>query len=199
MSPNLVRVSGLMAMLAGVLGIVLTPILSYLWATYSDTTYLYYGRAYFLVYLGCLLGLTGLYARRRGSQLKGENWGFGLTFAGLWVGLVGDILAYWGGSPGKDFTQVQGTGFGIELLGLVLILIGSVVLGVTYLDEQANVLPKLVAGLLIAAGPGGFLLFGLHAPSGTLLLFCCAWVVLGYLLLTGRILPAQPAMGQRTV
>ena len=92
---------------------------------------------------------------------------------------------------------MQGTGFRIELLGLVLTLIGSVVLGVTYLDEQANVLPKLVAGLLIAAGPGGFLLFGLHAPSGTLLLFCCAWVVLGYLLLTGRILPAQPAMGQK--
>jgi hypothetical protein len=193
MSPNLVRVSGLMAMLGGVLGIVLTPILSYLWATYSDT-YLYYGRTYFLVYLGCLLGLTGLYARRRASRLKGENWGFGLTFAGLSVGLVGDVLAYWGGSPGQDFTQLQGRGFGIELLGLILILIGSVVLGVTYLHEQANVLPKLVAGLLIAAGPGGLLLSGLHAPSGTLLLFCCAWVLLGYLLLIERILPAQPPM-----
>ena len=193
MSPNLVRVSGLMAMLGGVLGIVLTPILSYLWATYSDT-YLYYGRTYFLVYLGCLLGLTGLYARRRGSRLKGENSGFGLTFAGLSVGLVGDVLAYWGGSPGQDFTKAQGTGFGIELLGLILILIGSVVLGVTYLHEQANVLPKLVAGLLIAAGPGGLLLSGLHAPSGTLLPFCCAWVLLGYLLLIERILPAQPPM-----
>jgi hypothetical protein len=147
MSPNLVRVSGLMAMLGGVLGIVLTPILSHLWATYSDT-YLYYGRPYFLVYLGCLLGLTGLYARRRASRLKGENWGFGLTFAGLSVGLVGDVLAYWGGSPGQDFTQLQGRGFGIELLGLILILIGSVVLGVTYLYAQANVVPKLVAGLL---------------------------------------------------
>ena len=128
-------------MLGDVLGIALTPILSYLWATYSDTTYLYYGRAYFLVYLGCLLGLTGLYTRRSGSRLKGENWGFGLSFTGLSIGLVDDVLAYWGGSPGQDFTQVQARGFGIELLGLVLILIGSVVLGVTYLDEQANVLP----------------------------------------------------------
>ena len=33
MSPNLVRWSGLVAMLGGVLGIFLTPILSYLWAT----------------------------------------------------------------------------------------------------------------------------------------------------------------------
>ena len=119
--------------------------------------------------MGCLLGLTGMYARRSGSRLKGENWGFGLTLVGLSIGLVGDTLAYWGGSPGQVFTQLQGTGFSIELLGLVLILIGSVVLGVTYLDEQANVVPKLVARLLIASGPGGLLLFGLHAPSGTLL------------------------------
>jgi len=110
-------------------------------------------------------------------------------FVGLSTGLVGDILAYWGGSPGQDFTQVQSRGFGIEMLGLLSILIGSVVLGATYL--QANVRPKLVAWLLIAAGPGGLLLFGLHAPSGTLLLFCCAWVVMGYLLLTGKVASAE--------
>ena len=45
MSPNLVRWSGLEAMLGGVLGIFLTPILYYLWATYSDL-YGYFGRAY---------------------------------------------------------------------------------------------------------------------------------------------------------
>lgn len=49
MSSHLVRLSGLAAMLAGALGIVLTPILTHLWATFSDT-YLYYGRSYFLVY-----------------------------------------------------------------------------------------------------------------------------------------------------
>jgi hypothetical protein len=185
---NLVRLSGLAAMLGGVLGIVLTPILTHLWATYSDV-YLYYGRAYFLVYLGCLLGLIGLYARRRGSQSEGEKWGFSLTFVGLSVGLVGDVLAYWGGPPGQDFTQLQATGFSIELIGLLSVLIGSVVLGVTYL--QANMFPKLVSGLLIAAGPGGLLLSSLHAPSGTLLLFCCAWVVLGYLLLTGKVAPVE--------
>ena len=44
-SSGMIRLSGLAAMLGGVLGIVLTPILTYLWATYSDA-YLYYGRAY---------------------------------------------------------------------------------------------------------------------------------------------------------
>jgi hypothetical protein len=190
LTAGLIRWCGLAAMLGGVLGVLLTPILSYLWATYSDA-YLYYGRAYFLVYLGCLLGLAGLYTRRRTSRLIGEKWGFGLTFIGLAIGLIGDVLAYWGGPPGRDFTQMQATGFSIEVIGLLLILIGAVVLGATYLGEQANVLPKLVAGLLIAAGPGGFLLFSFHVPSGTLLLFCCAWVVLGYLLLMGRVASAE--------
>jgi hypothetical protein len=174
LSSNIVRWCGLAAMFGGVLGIVLTPILSYLWATYSEA-YLYYGKVYFLIYLGCLLGLVGMFAQRRGSRLRGENWGLGVTFVGLSTGLVGDILPYWGGSLGQDFTQVQSTGFGIEVLGLLLVLIGSVVLGVTYL--QANVRPKLVAWLLIAAGPGGLLLSGLHAPSGTLL--------------TGKVAPAE--------
>jgi hypothetical protein len=143
-------------------------------------------------------GSNGALHTTQRKPIEGWNWGFGLSFTGLSIGLVDDVLAYWGGSPGQDFTQVQARGFGIELLGLVLILIGSVVLGVTYLDEQANVLPKLVAGLQIAEGPGGLLLSGLHAPSGTLLLFCCAWVVLGYLLLTGRVSPAQSPADQTT-
>jgi hypothetical protein len=107
MSSNLVRLSGPAAMLGGVLGIVLAPILTYLWATYSDV-YGYYGRAYFLVFLGCLMGLAGLYARRRENpgRSEAENWGFGLTFIGLAMGLVGDILEYWGGSPGEDFDSV---------------------------------------------------------------------------------------------
>ena len=56
MTSTLVRLGGVAAILGGVLGIVLTPILTYLWATNSDT-YGYFGRAYFLVFIGCLLGL----------------------------------------------------------------------------------------------------------------------------------------------
>ncbi len=80
MSSGLVRWCGLAATLGGVLGIVLTPILTYLWATYSDV-YGYFGRAYFLVFLGCLVGLAGLYARRRANsgygarkRLKWSGW-----------------------------------------------------------------------------------------------------------------------------
>ena len=169
-SLNLVRLSGLAAVLGSALGIVVTPILSYLWTTYSDA-YGYYGRAYFLVFLGCLVGLTGLYARRRGSpgRSEAENWGFGLTFVGLSLGLVGAILDYWGGTPGEDFTQVQVRGFGLEIIGILLILVGSVMFGVVY--WRAKVLPRLVAAMSILAGPGGILLSVVvvgHIPSGTI-------------------------------
>ncbi len=48
MSSSFVRWGGLAAMLGGVPGVVLNPILSYLWATYSRD-YLYYGSTYLLV------------------------------------------------------------------------------------------------------------------------------------------------------
>jgi hypothetical protein len=202
MSPNLVRVSGLMAMLGGVLGIALTPILSYLWATHSDA-YGYFGRAYFPVYLGCMAGLAGLYAGRRGNRglratekLEEETVKVGMTFVGLTVGMVGTILDYWGGSLGEDFTRVQVTGFFMEMTGLLFVLLGSVLLGLDL--RRSKVVPALVAWLLIAAGPGGILLSLVHIPSGAMLPFCCAWVVVGYLLFSKRILPAQPPAGQTT-
>jgi hypothetical protein len=166
-SNSLIRLSGLVAMLGGVLGIVLTPVQSYLWAAYSDV-YGYFGRAYFPVYLGCIAGLAGLYALRRGNlRLQGtdkpdtEKWVFGMTFGGLMLGLVCNVLEYWGGTPGEDFTKVQMQGFGIEILGLMLVLFGSLAFGLTY--RRANVLPRLVVWLLIAAGPGAS-----YSPSCTL-------------------------------
>ena len=195
MSSVLVRFSGLAAILGGVFGIVLTPILTYLWANYSDA-YGYFGRAYFLVFVGCLSGWAGLYARRRASmglltssEPDKEKWDLVLMLVGLLLSLAGDILAYWGGSPGEDFTITQMQGFSIEMLGLLLVLCGSVALGIIY--RKTNILPTFLPWLLIAAGPAGIVLSAAHAPSGTMFLFCCAWVALGYLLLTGKVASSE--------
>ena len=196
-SSGIVRWGGLAAMLGGTLGIVLAPILTYLWTT-SPGAYLIFGKGYFLVYLGCLVGLMGLNAQRMRSPRRPnmERLGLRVTFVGLAISLVGDFLAYWGDIFGgevlaeREFTGVQAGGVIVEVLGLLLLLVGSVILGVTYL--RANVLPRLLAWLLILAGPGGVLLsFALHFPSGTMLLFCVAWVVLGYTLWSGRSAAAE--------
>ena len=194
LSSALVRFSGLAAILGGVLGIVLTPILTYLWATNSNL-YGYFGRVYYLVFLGCLSGLAGLYARRRTSigslttSDDAEGWVFVLALVGLVLSLVGDILEYWGGTPGEAFTRMQIKGYTLEIAGLLLVLCVSVAFGVIY--RRANVLPRFMPWLLIAAGPVGLVLSIPHIPSGTMFLFCCAWVVLGYLLLTGKVASAQ--------
>jgi hypothetical protein len=194
MSSVLVRFSGLAAILGSVLGIVLTPILTYLWAADSDV-YGYFGRAYFLVFLGCLFGLAGLYARRQTSieplttSDDTEGWVFVLALVGLVLSLVGDILEYWGGTPGEGFTTTQMKGFTVEIAGLLVVLFASVAFGVIY--RRANVLPRFMPWLLIAAGPVGFILSIPHIPSGTMFLFCWAWVILGYLLLTGKVASAQ--------
>ncbi len=120
-SSALARWGGLAAMLGGAVGIVLTPILTYLWATYSDA-YGYFGRAYSLVPLGLLLGVTGLYALRREdpewrSTDNVEREIVGMTFVGLATALVGTVLDYGGGGSGEGFTRVQITGFGLEIIG----------------------------------------------------------------------------------
>jgi hypothetical protein len=146
-----------------------------------------------------MVGLAGLYTLRRRNpgwqapeKLGEETLIIGMTFVGLVIGLVGDILEYWGGSPGEGFAQVQVMGYFIEMFGLLLVVLGSLLLGLNY--RRTKVVPALVVWLLIAAGPGGILLSFLHIPSGSMLLFCCAWVMLGYLLLTGKVAsPEQPS------
>ena len=200
-SSSWIQWSGLAAMLGGGLGIVLAPILIYLWTTYSEA-YLAFGRAYFPVYLGCIAGLLGLNAQRKGSSGHPETEGLAIamTLVGLAVALVGDLLAYWGdllgGEPNAGgFTNAQAGGFLLEMLGLLILLFGSVTLGVIYL--RANVPPRWFAWLLILAGPAGLLLSALHVPSGTMLMFCLAWTAMGYALLSQGTAVAQPTATAR--
>jgi Tol biopolymer transport system component len=149
---NLIRASGMVVRLGGVLGIVLGPILVYLWTTHSDA-YLTYGKAYPLVYLGCLAGLVWLYAHLKGwpSRTRAEGRGISLLLAGLVLSLVGHVLAYRGDGFGAEpatrgrFPAVQAGGFAVELWGLLLLLVRSLMLGVAYL--RANVLPPMSAWL----------------------------------------------------
>jgi hypothetical protein len=65
------------------------------------------------------------------ETFRGES-DIGMTFVGLAIALVGSILDYWGGGSGEAFTQVQITGYGLEMTGILSVLLGSVLLGLSY-------------------------------------------------------------------
>jgi hypothetical protein len=118
-SSNLVRWSGLAAMLGGVLGIVLTPpfALAYdlaypvygafpFWSPLAETlfpldfadrerVYYTYGQLYFFTLPPELLALYTLRSLRSAGVGALERWGFRLSLVGMWLAVIGNVTDYW--------------------------------------------------------------------------------------------------------
>ena len=96
------------------------------------------------------------------------------------VALLGDVVAYWGGT---DLGVLQGLGFMLEGLALLAVLVCSAFYGRVTL--RANVVPRWSAWLLVLAGPTavvGALVTG-YVPHGVVLPFSLAVAVVGFFLL----------------
>jgi hypothetical protein len=203
----IVRWGGMGAMVGSVLGIIVAPVIT---SAYSlseggaeqappwepamsnllgplfefaspEGVYATYGKLYFLVFLGLLLGLLALRARQRGSVGRSEAWGLRLSLVGVVLNLLGNIPDYW---VGED-TWLEGLGFLIgTVLGVLLLVVGSTMLGIALL-RSGTTPTRFGAWLLVLSLPGIILLtfigFG-NIPSGPALWFCLAWLALGYAL-----------------
>ncbi len=210
-SSVLPRYAGLTAMAGGALGIVAAPLATSAYSltgegaappwepalsdaldplfTFAspEVVYAAYGKLYFFVFLGFFLGLIGLHARRRDAAGRLERWGFYLSFTGLILNLLGNIGDYWyGGGVGESTPDFLGFLLG-TVLGLLLLIIGSTMLGASLLREGTHFRPG--AWLLVLAVPGiialSFLGFG-NIPSGPALWFCFVWLTIGYPLRSGK-------------
>jgi hypothetical protein len=98
------------------------------------------------------------------------------------LALSGDIVAYWGGSGDISESPVQGLGFTIEMLAVLVVLIGSVFYG--RITLHVGSVPGLAAWMLMLAGPfavPGVFLTG-YIPHGAVLPFSLAIAVTGYFL-----------------
>lgn len=143
-----------------------------------EAVYATYGKLYFFVFLGFLLGLIGLHARRRDYCGRLEKWAFRLSFMGVALNLFGNVPDYWAGEGTvfEDVGFVAGTA-----LGLLALTIGCSLLGFALLWAHAG--SRLGAWLLVLALPGvllvGFFGFG-NIPSGPVLWYGFVWVVMGY-------------------
>ena len=147
--------------------------------------YYFYGRMFFLVYLGTIAGLVGLHTLQSGGVRRERLW-FRVVLGGLVLALVGDIVAYWGGSGDISESPVQGLGFTFEMLAVLAVLISSMLYGRVTLGGDA--VPRWAAWLLVIAGPAAVpAVFLTHyIPHGAVLPFSLAMAIVGCFLLTRR-------------
>lgn len=213
MSSNWIRWGALAAVLAGVIEILVAPLINSAYSmtetgaglvppwepALSDTfgplftfappeaVYETYGKFHLLVFLGLLFGLLGLRAWRGGRAGRLERWGYRLSFVGLVLNLAGNVFDYWlpGNSAPGEFGSVGDWGFLLgTVLGLLLLAVGSAALGVALLRAGEAHLP---AWMLVLAVPGamalGLLGFS-NAPANPMLWYGVAWLLMGRFLWT---------------
>jgi len=135
-----------------------------------------YGRIFDLVYVLFLPAAFGLHHLHRGSNSRIEMRGFAVLVAGVVAAFVGVAGDYW----------ANGIGFPIEVLGLLILAVGSTMYGVALLG--AGVVPRWCAWSLVSCGPGAlvFLLLIGHIPSGPTFPFAISWVTVGAMLLSRK-------------
>lgn len=160
-------------------------------AAWGLSAYYFWGRFTVLVYLAVLIGALAL----PHGFTRLTRWGRLLLLVAIGLGLVGDVLAYWGGT-GSELTTLTVIGFALlETPGLLLMVAAMVVYGVGLLRERRA--PALAAWYLIAGGvlalPAAIFLIT-YVPHGVLLtvLTAMALALVG-LMSTGRKRASAPA------
>ena len=123
-----------------------------------------------------------LHVLQSGGVRRERTW-FRVLLIGLVLALVGDIVAYWGGSGDISESPLQGLGFTFEMLAVLAVLISSVLYGRVTL--RGDVVPAWTAWLLVIAGPAAVPVVFLtnYIPHGAVLPFSLAMAVVGYFLL----------------
>ena len=207
-----IRRYGFAALLGGVMGILLTPVLTFagwisgpagepppmLWAralqpvvmrligfgTAERAIYLY-GKMVFPIYALFVLGLFGLHLLLSGRAGRVGEWGFRLALVGLILNLLGNIGDYWLGAS-EALEVVAGLGFMVgTMLGTLIYTSGSVLLGWAVL--RRDILPSWVGWVLILTPLLGIsmLFWGVHyTPANFLLGNSICWLLLGWMLMS---------------
>ncbi len=194
------RNAAVAVLLAGSIGLVLTPLLMVSWhekellpwlsanlvgavpvATFvtNIADYSTYGRVYCLVFLLAAVGFVALNGRLRGASRLERLGTFGSAL-GLSLCFLGCIADYWlkwmfvfkDTRPTVHFAL----GFGYAL-SLLLVLSASAVYGVAALSQSSKVTGT--GWLMIACAPLGLLLSVVHIPSGTMLVLNVAYIDIG--------------------
>ena len=199
MRQDWIRWSGIAAIAAGVIGILLGPLhaLAYFatkdgstsqgllrwnasgraalepllsWAS-ADTVYTTYGKAALLIVAGFTAGLFALRATRSSTARGVERWGLRIATVGYPLLLIGVLVEYW--TPYLEIGYLL-----LSVPGLLLTLLGSTLLGVGLVRERAG--PPAARWLFALSLPLVVLASAIigHFTAG-LLVLDLAWIVTG--------------------
>jgi hypothetical protein len=127
------------------------------------TAYYFWGKLAFLLYVvGLLLARALPVGRSRAARV-----GRLMLLGALLVGLVGDVLGYWGGWGHADMTTLTSIGFiAFELPAMLVMVIGLVVTGIGLRQESRAVSWVLLVGVVVTV-PFSTLVIG-YLPHGVL-------------------------------
>jgi hypothetical protein len=134
-------------------------------ARWGLSPYYFWGRFAFLIYLAGLAGVSALPPGRSPLARVGRR----LLLIALAAGLLGDVLAYWGGT-GEELTTLTGIGFALIETPAMLLMTGAVVVYGVGLARDGLV-PRWAPWCLVASGalvlPVALLVIT-YAPHGVL-------------------------------
>jgi len=136
--------------------------------------YYFFGRFAFLIYVCGLLSVLAL----PHGQSRLTRVGRRLLLGAFGLGLLGDVLAYWGGT-GEELTTLTSVGFGlIEIPAMLLMVAAAVCYGLGLLRDR--VLPRWSAWSLVCGGvlalPGSWVVIT-YVPHGFLITMLAAIAV----------------------
>jgi hypothetical protein len=176
---------------------VLAPLLE--WAD-PDIVYVTYGKIWFPVFLAFTLCAAVVHRRRQ--PVGFEKWAWRFAIAAYVLATVGVFLDYWtqwtgnyegGGVEAWLFTAA----FMVTLPGLLLMLLGSTVLGATLLVKRFR--PRLPAALLLLFLPIGLLVLQVTSLGSVALPVMFAFGILGRRLARADALLPATAPGRQPV
>jgi hypothetical protein len=143
-------------------------------ARWGLSAYYFWGRFALLIYLAVFIGAWALPPGAGRTSRVGRR----ALLAAVVVGLIGDVLAYWGGS-GDELSMLTVIGFGfVELPALLVLILAMVVYAVGLARERSKqpvVTCSLIAGGTLSIPVSLFLIT--YVPHGILLTVLAALTV----------------------
>jgi hypothetical protein len=162
-----------------------------------------YGRLYTAALLLMLAGVVAFALETRDPAGRVRPRGLWVLMIGFCMVILGDAVhtATWHQNgltvPTPGTNPVANTGYAVHMMGMNLVLVGSVMTGVSALRRR--IFPRWLAWLFVLVAPSAVALSLTllpTSPSGGLWMFSGTMVAFGLLLLSGRrarVSPASPA------